>query len=507
MKAEFNLAIIFATRKNIFKIIIIILSFLLWNYANIGLKLKELTFTESAKDILNVYNTTQENTTNSSLEKHNTTRENTTNSSLKILNVYNTIQENTTNSSPKILNVYNTTQENTIISSFEAPLTEDEKINMKYCQEKTCKFVFPYYHPEQETRANIHTRIYTQLARSLNRTIVLSNVGNSRVQACFPYPFYFYYDIKAFQKQYPDIRFITQEKFFKWTKERKIKPIAQHSQMIQDGRHNPLKFRKEKVMGVYEKVEMRRERKKKFCLDKFDLNLNITDYKEFHTGIKIKEFNRKAMLNLVTNTLKTPLITESEVIMILNTSPKEMFPIINKVIPYSPHIIKQSKSIIKKLNPYIAIHWRMEQGNPRLMPQCAKRLVKEVKKIQKKYGIKNDYFATDFPLNSNKAQSKTFHKISKFHKESIEIIEHIKLDTWISLNGFSQIRNNSKYEKEFKGSGIHGILDKLVCINAKYFLKGPKGCARTSSTFTRIIVDERKKLKKKYDLINIASSW
>ncbi|CAG8770806.1 21244_t:CDS:2, partial [Gigaspora rosea] len=150
--------------------------FLLWNYANIGLKLKELTFTESAKDILNVYNTTQENTTNSSLEKHNTTRENTTNSSLKILNVYNTIQENTTNSSPKILNVYNTTQENTIISSFEAPLTEDEKINMKYCQEKTCKFVFPYYHPEQETRANIHTRIYTQLARSLNRTIVLSNV-------------------------------------------------------------------------------------------------------------------------------------------------------------------------------------------------------------------------------------------------------------------------------------------------------------------------------------------
>ncbi|CAG8619118.1 14859_t:CDS:1, partial [Gigaspora rosea] len=385
------------------------------------------------------------------------------------------------------------------------PLTEDEKINMKYCQEKTCKFVFPYFHPEQETRANIHIRIYTQLARSLNRTIVLSNVGNSRVQACLPYPFDFYYDIKALQKQYPDIRFITQEKFFKWTQERKIKPIAQHSQMIQDGRHDSLAFGKEEKVTVYEKVEMRRENKIKFCLDKFDLN--ITNYKEFHTGIKIFKLNHKAMLNLVTNTLKTPSITESEVIMILNTSPKDMFPTIDKVIPYSPSIIKQSKSIIKKLNPYIAIHWRMEQGNPRLMPQCAKRLVKEVKKIQKKYGINNVYFATDFPLNGGKAQSQTFHKISNFHKESIEILEHIKFDTWISLDGFSQIRNNSKYEKEFKGSGIHGILDKLVCINAKYFLKGPKGCARTSSTFTRIIVDERTKLKKKYDLINIASSW
>ncbi|KAF0425084.1 proteophosphoglycan 5 [Gigaspora margarita] len=143
--------------------------------------------TNSSLEIL--YNTTQENTTNSSLEIHNTT-----NSSLKILNVYNTTQENTTNSSHKIFIIYNTTRENTINSSLEDPLTEDEKINMKYCQEKTCKFVFPYYHPEQETRANIHTRIYTQLARSLNRTIVLTNVGNSRVQACFPYPFDFYYD-------------------------------------------------------------------------------------------------------------------------------------------------------------------------------------------------------------------------------------------------------------------------------------------------------------------------
>ncbi|CAG8774541.1 29344_t:CDS:2 [Gigaspora margarita] len=496
---------------------------LLWNFVNIGLKLKEQASTESAKEILNVYNTIQENTTNSSLEIlnvynttrenttnlsleiHNTPRENTTKSTLKILDVYNTTQENTTNSSPKIFNAYNTTQENTINSSLEAPLTEDEKINMKYCQEKTCKFVFPYYHPEQETRANIHTRSYTQLARSLNRTIVLTNVGNSRVQACFPYPFDFYYDIKAFQKQYPDIRFITQEKFFKWTQERKIKPIAQHSQMIQDGRHDSLSLREKKFKGLYKGVEMSRREKKKYCLDKFDLN--ITDYKEFHTGIEIKELNQKAMLNLVTNTLKIPPIAESEVIMILNTSPKEMLPKINKVIPYSPHIIKQTKSIIKKLKPYIAIHWRMEQGNPRLMPQCAKRLVKEVKKIQKKYGIKNVYFATDFPLNGDKAQSQTFHKISKFHKKSIEILEHIKFDTWISLDGFSQIRNNSKYEKEFKGSGIQGILDKLVCINAKYFLKGPEGCARTSSTFTGIIVNERTKLKKKCDLINIVSSW
>ncbi|CAG8499020.1 3398_t:CDS:2 [Dentiscutata heterogama] len=448
---KYNVIFMFSARKNIFKVILLII--LLLNIANIALKLGEQAFIESTEEISNVYK--------------------------------------------------NTIQENIINSSLETPLTEDEKINLKYCQEKTCKFVFPYFHPEQETRANIHTRLYTQLAQPLNRTIVLSNVGHSRVQACSPYPFDFYYNMKAFQKLYPGTQFITQEKFLKWIQERNIKPIAQHFWMIQDGRGDYISFREKKVMGVYKGVEMGRKEKTRYCLDKFDIN--ITDYKEFHTGIKV--LDTEAMFNLVTNTLKTPPTAESEIIMILNRAPREIFPFIDKVIPYSPRIINQSKSIIKKLKPYIAIHWRMEQGDPELMPECAKKLVKKVKKIREKYGIKNVYFATDYPLNGGKPQSQTFHEFSEFHKEAIKIFEHIKFDTWVSLDGFSQIRNDSKYRAEFRGSGIHGILDKLVCINAKYFLMGPKGCARTISSFTSTIVEEREKLKDKYDLINVVSKW
>ncbi|CAG8610536.1 8534_t:CDS:1, partial [Scutellospora calospora] len=115
--------------------------------------------------------------------------------------------------------------------------TEDEEINMKYCQEKTCNFMFPYFHPEQETRANLHVRMYIELARAINRTIVLSNIGNSRIRVCKPYTFDFYFDVQALQEQYPDVRFITQDKFLEWTKERKTRPIAQHSLMIEDGRN------------------------------------------------------------------------------------------------------------------------------------------------------------------------------------------------------------------------------------------------------------------------------
>ncbi|CAG8619803.1 18932_t:CDS:1 [Racocetra fulgida] len=433
----------------------------------------------------------------------------------------NTIEENTLKEDTIEEDIIeeNTIEENAVKeditnSSLETPLTEDEKINIKYCQEKTCKFLFPYFHPEQESRANVHARVYTQLARTLNRTLVLSNVGDSRIRACTLYTFDFYYDLKAFRKRYPDIRFITQNKFFEWTKERKIRPIAQNSWMIQDGRNDSLSVREKKIMSVEEGVRFGSKRLESFCIDVF--NLNITNYKEFHTGVK--KIDHEALLKFVTNTLKTPPMTEEyEVIMILNKSPREYFPYISEPIPYSPYILKESKRIINKLKPYIAVHWRMEQVEPKLMPECARKLVKTLKKIQKQYGIKNVYLATDFPLNGGKSQSDTFYIISKFHEEAIKILglndsfvnspNHIKYNTWLSMGAFSQIRDDPKYESEFKGSGIPGILDKLISINAKYFLRGPKGCARIRSTFTQIIVEERKKLKKKYGLINTVSVW
>ncbi|CAG8575581.1 4240_t:CDS:1, partial [Scutellospora calospora] len=390
-------------------------------------------------------------------------------------------------------------------SSTETLLTEDEKINMKYCQKKTCNFMFPYVQLEQETRSNIHTRTYIQLARSLNRTMVLVNVGNSRLNACNPHPFNFYYDIEALQKQYPDVQFISQDKFLKWTKERKIRPIAQHSLMIQDEIDNI-------TMGVNEGIKLKMKKMKKLCIDQF--NLNIINYIEIHTGFK--EFTTKSlekMSQLAIKTLKkSPMAKKYEVIMILNLSKRDMFFLSSeKLIPYSPYIIKESKKITKKLTPYVAIHWRVERAEPKMVPKCAKKLIEKVKTIQEQYGIKNFYLATDLPLNGNKAQSGTLHEISEFHKEAIEILGlnnkysnnlknsskyNIKFDTWISLNSFSQIRDNPKYKNEFKGSGIHGILDKLVCINANYFLKTPKGCGRTSSNFARVIIEERKNLKK-----------
>src|SRR6266480_1784273 len=80
-------------------------------------------------------------------------------------------------------------------TDLEKTIEHDEKINLKYCGEKLCNFIFSYFVPEQETRANVHLRSLTYLARSLNRIMVLPNVGNSRMNCCAPFSFEFYYDL------------------------------------------------------------------------------------------------------------------------------------------------------------------------------------------------------------------------------------------------------------------------------------------------------------------------
>ncbi|CAG8820934.1 16994_t:CDS:1, partial [Racocetra fulgida] len=154
----------------------------------------------------------------------------------------------------------------------------------------------------------------------------------------------------------------------------------------------------------------------------------------FHTGIVEKTENltvlfreklpkfREKMFKFVINTLKTPKMMDYEVIMIFNKSPRVIFPEVDTVIPYAPHIINQSKDIRRTLKKYIAIHWRMEEGDPKLMPKCARRLIKKVKAVKRKHKIKNVYLATDFPINGGEAQSRTFLEISDSHKKAIEIL-------------------------------------------------------------------------------------
>src|SRR2546421_1400275 len=57
------------------------------------------------------------------------------------------------------------------------------------------------------------TEIYTlSLHDALPISMVLTNVGNSRINSCQNFTFDFYYDFEALQDKYPDVKFISQDR-------------------------------------------------------------------------------------------------------------------------------------------------------------------------------------------------------------------------------------------------------------------------------------------------------
>lgn len=59
---------------------------------------------------------------------------------------------------------------------------------------RACRFLLPLRVAEQESKARIHLTQIAQLAHALNRTLVLPNVGKSKIGACFKWGFDTYYD-------------------------------------------------------------------------------------------------------------------------------------------------------------------------------------------------------------------------------------------------------------------------------------------------------------------------
>ncbi|CAB4412987.1 unnamed protein product [Rhizophagus irregularis] len=369
-------------------------------------------------------------------------------------------------------------------------IEHDEKVNLKYCGEKTCNFMFPYFIPEQETRANLHLRSLTFLAESLNRIMVLPNVGNSRIDCCTKFSFEFYYDLEKMKEMFPRVKFMTQQTFKEWTEELLIKPDTLHTWLIEDGRKDSYSIRDHDYISIEQGVQYGKKLINNLCLDQF--NLNISDYIEFHSGkIMIKDFEFK-MFNFLTENLKN---RKSPVLLIRNRCRKQMFPLIEEPIPFAPHILNQANEIRNKLQPYYCIHWRMEQGIPQKMPNCASELIKMINNLKPKEGINNIYLATDYPISGGKSASSTFYRVEKYHKLAIQMLNStFDINTWISLNALKEFRNNEYYDSEFNNSGIHGILDKLICIQSDYFISGPRDCCRILSTYTKLIGEARKNL-------------
>jgi len=187
-----------------------------------------------------------------------------------------------------------------------------------------------------------------------------------------------------------------------------------------------------------------------------------------------------------------------------------LFPNVTPPMPYAKYFFHEAEKISRKLQPYIAVHWRMERASLKKLDECSEKLVEKINEIKLKHGIENVYLATDYPISGGeKTQSSTFHLLTDYHHDAMKYLNSsVNLNHWATMNVLGDLRQDQAFESEFIGAGMSGIVDKLICINSNYFLATPVGCGRERSTFTTMITDERQSImdSKNYNKGDLNSS-
>jgi hypothetical protein len=377
-------------------------------------------------------------------------------------------------------------------------LMSDEEINQRYCGSDKCKFLFVYNQPDEENLANQHMRNFIQLAKELNRTMVLTNVGNSRISSCRKFPFNFYYSIDSLLKEYPHVSFITQENFKRWTKLRHEKPATQHIYIARGGTNSTINIVNQKPSTI-DLIQ------KKNCLNQFEFKFNNDSIlKKIRTGkgFWILNETRSQFSEFLIDNLNE---IDEEIILLNHEIRKPFFSNNLPKIEYSRRILQEADRIINDLQPFISIYWRMENAFPiSQLPECSQRLVETLKRIKTSLGIENVYLTTDYP-GQNPSQD---------HHKAMEILNStIKLNTWNSMNSFNSLLKNDNIRegtKEFNGRGINGILDKLIAINSDYFLTNPPGCGiNYKDDFILTVTSSRSEMMNEGNerLLNLITHW
>ncbi|RHZ86449.1 hypothetical protein Glove_51g79 [Diversispora epigaea] len=389
--------------------------------------------------------------------------------------------------------------------NFISPHLIDIEINQSFCHRSKCKFLFMYKTIERkfddEFNAQRHFQMFINFTRQLNRIMVLPNVGESHISVCGKHSFKFYYSIENLKEMYPDVSFMLQSDFLRWTKERYIKPSVIQTTIIErrgNGKHSL----QPQLVDVEDLKDRNCLREFNFDYETVESNIITLEGKYWDTPDHLKETN-EFMINNMMSDVEVILFDHN---LNFNNYVQEK----TEPIKYSNSVMKKVSDIFDHLDPYIAIHWKMEQGEQKNMVMCAEGLIREIKKLKSRHNILNIYLATDYPLRNNLKQFYSFQNITRHHDKAIKTLKRkIKFKSWLSFNPQDPNGRNIGY-KSFAESGIPGIIDKLVCTRAKIFLTAPPSCKNINSDYSKDIIQGREKLleeNENEEFINTVTQW
>ncbi|CAG8608211.1 2129_t:CDS:2 [Paraglomus brasilianum] len=388
-----------------------------------------------------------------------------------------------------------------ILEVDEVSSMTEERINRKYCGSSICRFIFPFIIREQESKAREHLRNIISFAQRTNRVIILPNVGNARLGGCMSFSFDYYYSIESLRRSSPKTVFITQDQFQSWNQEmseiRARRPTAKVVLLSSQ--------KSEQNQVASEQLDIKRL-KKRFCLQPFDYLKYHDEDEQIATALSLMTSResvwsksaawRAQVAQFIIDNL---LSVESDVLLLYYNLRYSCLRDLPAPVEYADHLVERAKAAAASLHPYVAIHWRMEKVDSTKLPECSYDLVNYIQQLKKKNGISNVYIATDFPIDGGVLHSGTFRKFTDNHHKAAEILKsNIDFRTWMHFEASLPHLNDTKFLARGKripvknnGSGVLGILDKIILTNADWFVSGPAECSKKTSSYTTQVAAER----------------
>ncbi|KAG0168727.1 hypothetical protein DFQ28_011396 [Apophysomyces sp. BC1034] len=308
--------------------------------------------------------------------------------------------------------------------------------------------------------------------------------------ACRRYPFSFYYDDNWLKQNKRFFNYITLNDFKAWAEERRRADMMASGQEVFFEISKELEFL-EKTTNCMEHM-FNNEPRKRFQLDDPD-------------GVARREGKNYTQIFM-------DELTKVEAVDVVQLFYDRRFgyiedPEVDVPLSYHPRWNQIADDIASKLQPFAAIHWRMERLEPisNLLP-CAKNLVEKVQSINPEQNV-NLFLLTDYPhlLNTSEPESRSF-KANELKLEHHEAIRHVYQHLDVTLTTLDRpdrpvidhelptswhIYKVPPHVKPYD-SGVLGIVDKLVAMRAQWFFAGEPGVCGKSSSFTNQIIDDRK---------------
>lgn len=388
------------------------------------------------------------------------------------------------------------------------------------------KFLLPVGIKERGANAHVRLVQLLELARALNRTLVLPNVGKNKVGACRRWRFGVYYDEQALSDELngdPNA-FIRQDRFRAWVDSLASPPSSRL--VFLDRTYpkglSPVAFGEQTndSLSVYvhdnsdaETVLHSRMGCLKRKFSRLDLIGSFSPLSFVVGGSRGQENNggdtSQVLLEKLSDTTAPEPVMEisndstsydpnrahvsPDVLAIFWNVPIPIFqshPI--PTIQYSPQLRALAARLVKRLGPHIAVAWDIETSKTDSVLGCMEALRSTLRNVLSDHealGIRNIWLARNLSPSDLVYSSESFCR-STFTEE-LFFMPNVKL-TGVRQELAGMVReggevddlaNNgdevSRKQELLNDTGVLEILDKLVSVRSTIFVTASKNCGET----------------------------